>query len=57
MKTWTITYRFDHEHEGEPAGTLFVGSGYGKTVEQAVEDFRFWHTAADLKIIKVKEYK
>ena len=57
MKTWTITYCFNYEHEGEPAGTLFAGSGYGATKEDAVADFRFWHNAPDMKIVSVEEYK
>ena len=57
MKTLLITYRFNREHEGEPAGTLFMGSGRGETKEQALADFRFWHDAADLEIVDVKECK
>lgn len=57
MKTWTITYCFNHEYEGEPVGTLFVGSGCGVSEEDAIADFKFWHDAPGLKIVGVEEYK
>ena len=57
MKTYSVYYRFDREYDGEPAGTLFVGSGCGETEEQALADFRFWHDASDLEVVGVEEYK
>ena len=57
MKSWTIVYRFNHECEGEPAGTLFVGSGKGENKEEALANFRVWHTYKDMEIVSVEIYK
>lgn len=34
-----------------------VGSGYGATKEEAIEDFLFWHKSTCIRITSIELYK